>query len=103
MKYLQIFYDATLNMSGSNYVTLSLYLLQLCIIQDVLNVGCLEYDSILSVVATSMQKKYDKYYGSLNKINLMLYIAFIVDPRYKLKVLVFLVETMQWDRLDRIN
>jgi hypothetical protein len=89
VKYLQIFYDATLNMSGSNYVTSSLYFMQLCIIQDVLNAGCFESDPILSAMATSMQAKYDKYWGSLDKINLMLYIAFIVDPRYKLKVLVF--------------
>jgi hypothetical protein len=63
--------------------------MQLCIIQDFLNAGCFESDPILSAMTTSMQTKYDKYWGSLDKINLMLYIAFIVDPRYKLKVLVF--------------
>jgi hypothetical protein len=61
VKYLQIFYDATLNMSGSNYVTSSLYFMQLYIIQDVLNAGCFESDPILSVMATSTQTKYDKY------------------------------------------
>jgi hypothetical protein len=86
VKYLQIFYDATLNMSCSNYVTSSLYFMQLCIIQES---RCLEYNLISSVMAISMQKKYYKYWGNLNKINLMLFIAFVVDSRYKMKVLVF--------------
>jgi hypothetical protein len=41
MKFLKTFYDATLNMSGSTYVTSNLYFMQLCIIQKTLNAGCL--------------------------------------------------------------
>jgi hypothetical protein len=56
VKYLKTFYNATLIISGSNYVTSSLYFMQLCIIQNALNDGCLNSDPILSVVAISMRR-----------------------------------------------
>ncbi len=89
MKYLKTFYDATVIISGSNYVTASLFFMQLCIIQDALNDGCLSSDHIMSTVAVSMRSKYEKYWGSMDKMNLMLYIAFVLDPRYKMKILVW--------------
>jgi len=89
VKYLKTFYDATLIISGSNYITASLFFMQLCIIQDALNDGCLSSDHIMSTVAISMRSKYEKYWGSMDKMNLMLYVAFVVDPRYKMKVLVW--------------
>jgi hypothetical protein len=89
VKYLKTFYDATLIISGSNYVTASLFFMQLCIIQDALNNGCLSFDNILSTVVISMRSKYEKYWGSMDKMNLMLYIAFVLDPRYKMKILVW--------------
>lgn len=55
MKYLKTFYDATLIISGSNYVTASLFFMQLCIIQDALNNGCFSSDHIMSTVAISMR------------------------------------------------
>jgi hypothetical protein len=89
VKYLKTFYDATLIISGSNYVTASLFFMQLCIIQDALNDGCLSSDHIMSTVAISMRSKYEKYWGSMDKMNLMLYVAFVVDPRYKMKILMW--------------
>jgi hypothetical protein len=89
VKYLKTFYDVTLIISGSNYVTASLFFMQLCIIQDALNDGCLSFDHIMNTVAVSMRSKYEKYWGSMDKMNLMLYIAFVLDPRYKMKILVW--------------
>jgi len=37
----------------------------------------------------NMKIKYEKYWGSLDKMNLMSYVAFVVDPRYKMKALIF--------------
>jgi predicted NAD-dependent protein-ADP-ribosyltransferase YbiA (DUF1768 family) len=61
VKYFKTFYDATLNISGSNYVTSSFYFMQLCIIQNALNDGCLSFDLILSAMAISMESMYEKY------------------------------------------
>jgi hypothetical protein len=106
VKYLKTFYDATLIISSSNYVTASLFFMQLCIIQDALNDGCLNSDPILSAMAISMRSKYEKYWGSMDKINLMLYIAFVVDPRYKMKILVWWLKRCngpQWaDKIEKM-
>jgi hypothetical protein len=87
VKYLKAFYDVTLIIFGSNYVTASLFFMQLCIIQDVLNDGCLNVDPIISAMAISMRSK--KCWGSMDKMNLMLYTTFVVDSRYKMKILVW--------------
>jgi hypothetical protein len=42
--FLQTFYEATLKLSGSTHVTSNSYFLQLCIIQNTLNDGCLSED-----------------------------------------------------------
>ncbi|XP_062158842.1 zinc finger BED domain-containing protein RICESLEEPER 2-like [Alnus glutinosa] len=46
--FLQTFYEATLKFSGSTHVTSNSYFLQLCIIQNTLNDGCLSEDEVLS-------------------------------------------------------
>ncbi|XP_016185714.1 uncharacterized protein LOC107627392 [Arachis ipaensis] len=35
-------------------------------------------------MASKMQRKYDKYWGTPNVINMLLLIAIMLDPRYKL-------------------
>jgi hypothetical protein len=89
VKFLKIFYDATLKFSGSTYATSNSYLMQLCIIQRTLNDGCLSSDPIMSSVSFNMKSKCEKYWGTMDKINLMLYVAFVLDPRFKIKGLVF--------------
>ena len=36
-----------------------------------------------------MKKKIDKYWESIDNINLMLFVAVVLDPRYKLKYVKF--------------
>ena len=40
-------------------------------------------------MAVEMKKKYDKYWGSIDNINLMLFVAVVLDPRYRLKYVKF--------------
>ena len=40
-------------------------------------------------MAQRMKLKYDKYWGNVDRINLMLFMAIAVDPRYKLKYVKF--------------
>jgi O-acetylhomoserine/O-acetylserine sulfhydrylase-like pyridoxal-dependent enzyme len=42
---------------------------------------------ILSVVSWEIKKKYEKYWETMDKINLLLYVTHILDPRTKLKAL----------------
>jgi hypothetical protein len=87
--FLQTFNETTLKFSGSTHVTSNSYFLQLCIIQNTLNDGCLSEDQVLSSVSFSMKQKYEKYWGTMDMINLMLYVGFVLDPRNKIKALVF--------------
>jgi hypothetical protein len=63
--------------------------MQLYIIQHTLSGGCLSLDPILSVVSLSMKLMYEKYWGNMDNINFMMYVAFILDPCSKLGALVF--------------
>ncbi|XP_024031453.1 zinc finger BED domain-containing protein RICESLEEPER 2-like [Morus notabilis] len=46
-------------------------------------------DSIFSSIAVSMKKKYDKYWGSVENINCLLFVAVVLDPRYKMDYLTY--------------
>jgi predicted membrane chloride channel (bestrophin family) len=41
------------------------------------------------LVSFDMKTKYDKYWETMKKINLLLYVAFVLNPRSKMKALVF--------------
>ncbi|XP_062085737.1 zinc finger BED domain-containing protein DAYSLEEPER-like [Humulus lupulus] len=43
-------------------------------------------DTLLGAMAVSMKRKYDKYWGRIEKLNMLTFIANILDPRYKLEV-----------------
>ncbi|XP_059436865.1 zinc finger BED domain-containing protein RICESLEEPER 3-like [Corylus avellana] len=89
VRFLKSFYDATLKFSSSKNVTSNSYFIQLCIIQNTLNDGICSNNPILSSVSFDMKTKYDKYWEIVERINLLLYVAFVLDPRYKMKGLVF--------------
>jgi hypothetical protein len=78
--------------SGSNCVTSHSYFMQLCIIQHTLSESCLSCDPIMRSVSLSMKEKYKKYWGDIenNKnINFLMYVAFVLDPRSKIRVLMY--------------
>jgi hypothetical protein len=49
--------------------------------------GCMSSNSILSAVSWDMKRKYEKYWGTMDQFNLLLYVAHVLDPRIKFKVL----------------
>ncbi|KAL5558847.1 hypothetical protein UlMin_035058 [Ulmus minor] len=62
VKFLKTFYKVTTRISGSLYVTSNLFFKEICI-------------------------KFDKYWGNLEKMNVLLYIATILDPRCKMEAI----------------
>ncbi|XP_030930728.1 zinc finger BED domain-containing protein RICESLEEPER 3-like [Quercus lobata] len=40
-------------------------------------------------MAASMRKKYDKYWENIKNIKFLLYVAVVLDPRYKLRYIMF--------------
>lgn len=88
--FLKPFCDVTLRVSGTLYVTSN------TCIEDIYSIRSLLDDAIsnasLCEIALAMKVKFDKYFGDIEKINLLLYFALILDPRNKVKYLVILLE-----------
>ncbi|TXG46520.1 hypothetical protein EZV62_006732 [Acer yangbiense] len=84
INFLATFYDITLDFSASLRVTSNIYFKSWCTIRNQLNSLTSERDPLVSKIAVSMQQKFDKYWGGLEKTNNLLIVAVVLDPRYKL-------------------
>ncbi|KAI3926241.1 hypothetical protein MKW98_028377 [Papaver atlanticum] len=82
VRLLKRFYDATLKFSGSTYVTSNLFLDEVISTNDILQEWVKNGNMLLADMADWMVLKYEKYWA-VDKINKMLYIAVLLDPRRK--------------------
>jgi hypothetical protein len=89
VKFLKKFYDVTLHMSGTSYATSNRHFRVLLGIHEHLKSYCQSGDMLLSNMAQRMKVKYDKYWGGIEKVNMLLFVAIVLDPRYKLVVVEF--------------
>ena len=89
VKFMKMFYDATCRFSGSLHVTANTSFLEICRLQKELVRLCESQNTCLMSMAISMRMKFDKYWGSLDRLNLLLLIAVLLDPRSKLGLLTF--------------
>lgn len=89
VKFLKFFYDATLKFSGSLVVTSTYPFHEMFTILSELKSTIESGDHMLRAMAGNMKAKYDKYWGSIDKINKLLIIAVVLDPRYKLEYVAF--------------
>ncbi|GAU33852.1 hypothetical protein TSUD_393600 [Trifolium subterraneum] len=85
VKFLKLFFEITKKVSGSTYVTSSTYFMEHCNILDAFNtwMGCHKDDPILANMAINMKAKYEKYWGDVSKMNILVFVAVIFDPRCK--------------------
>jgi hypothetical protein len=94
IKFLQVLYDVTLKISGSLYSTSNLFFDILCSVHSCLTEYSESSDPLLSIMANRMKVKNDKYWGDVEKINPLLFVASLLDPRYKMIALEY------WFRLS---
>ncbi|XP_073153666.1 zinc finger BED domain-containing protein RICESLEEPER 2-like [Henckelia pumila] len=94
VKFLETFYDLTLRVSGSLYVTSNVHF------QEIGEVSCLlrmlvDSDDIdLSFMAERMKAKFDKYWGAPEKMNKMIFVACVLDRRFKFEYVSFVLLSM---------
>ncbi|GJT51118.1 zinc finger BED domain-containing protein RICESLEEPER 2-like protein [Tanacetum coccineum] len=83
-KFLEHFYELTLKVSGTVYVTSNSFLDDITSIDAALN-NCINGvpDTNLAAMAKMMKCKFHKYYGSLGKCNMATVVASVLDPRNK--------------------
>ncbi|XP_077249164.1 zinc finger BED domain-containing protein RICESLEEPER 2-like [Tasmannia lanceolata] len=88
-QFLKFFYEATLRLTGSLYVTSNSYFHEVFKFERLLYESSKSGDVYLSMMASKMKGKFDKYWGNIDKINMMLLVAVVLDPRFKLKYIKF--------------
>jgi len=88
-KFLQMFYEVTFQISSSLYSTSNIYFGILQKVGNCLMEYCESDDDLLSFMATKMKMKYDKCWGDFEKINPLLFVVSMLDPRYKMIILEF--------------
>lgn len=98
VKFLKIFYDATLQFSGTKVVTANQPLLWMCTIVAELEKCLKSDDPLMASIGTSMKTKFDKYWSKLEDMNKILLIVVVLDPRYKMLYLEYFFPKLQQDK-----
>ncbi|XP_023750324.2 zinc finger BED domain-containing protein RICESLEEPER 2-like [Lactuca sativa] len=91
LPFLRGFYTSTLHISGSLYVTRNNYFHEVFGIGAMIKKKMITSDDGFKKMATKMKEKYDKYWSNSSNINVLLFIAPILDPRYKLGYVSFII------------
>lgn len=82
-KFLESFFNLTLRVSGSLYVTSNVHFHEIGELSCVLKTLTESDDFCLRMMAKKMKAKFDKYWGAPEKMNKMIFIACVIDPRFK--------------------
>ncbi|CAL8084616.1 unnamed protein product [Prunus armeniaca] len=86
--FLKKFYDTTLKLSATKTVTSNIIFHELVSLQVEIELKMSDpRDPVLQRVASSKKKKFDKYWGSFESVNKMIFVALVLDPRFKLQML----------------
>ncbi|XP_010507036.1 PREDICTED: zinc finger BED domain-containing protein RICESLEEPER 2-like [Camelina sativa] len=85
VKFLNVFYQATLVVSASTTLNAHKCYSEIVNIAMKLQLLCLNSDTDVKVNAEKMYKKSDKYWDGIQNINIMLIIASVFDPRKKME------------------
>ena len=84
-----MFHDITLKISGSNYVTSNYFFSEISDLNVLINGWISSSELSVHNMGINMKLKFDKYWGDPQKMNALIFIAAILDPRYKLEFLAF--------------
>ena len=76
-------------MSGSSYVTSNDYFEGITFLYKYLNHAVNSLNPKLQAMGLKMKEKFDKYYGSLDKVNIMVLVAVALDPTKQLNYVKF--------------
>nr|KAJ0227301.1 hypothetical protein LSAT_V11C100048690 [Lactuca sativa] len=80
---LKVFKVCTNIISGSDYPTANLYLIEVFRVKQTLDKGSLCTNDFICDMVKKMKEKFDKYWG---ECHLVMAIAYVLDPRFKMKL-----------------
>ncbi|KAL4290133.1 hypothetical protein GQ457_14G014970 [Hibiscus cannabinus] len=91
LPFLEIFYEATLSFSGPRYVTGNNFVEEIFDIGYTINRYLDDSNVGLKSMARQMKMKFDKYWANVNNVNVLMFIALVLDPRHKLRYVEWIV------------
>ncbi|XP_052207514.1 zinc finger BED domain-containing protein RICESLEEPER 2-like [Diospyros lotus] len=94
VRVLQQFYELTLRVSSTSYVTSNTFFHEISTVHCLLHEQQEGDDLELSEMVGKMKEKFDKYWGDPEKINHLLYIAVVLNPRHKLEFMEYALQEM---------
>ncbi|KAK9286347.1 hypothetical protein L1049_014740 [Liquidambar formosana] len=80
-QFLEVFNEVTNIVSGSEYPTSNLFLTEIWRVKEILNDKLVDERPYIKAMARKMNEKFEKYWG---ECNLLMAIAGVLDPRYKM-------------------
>jgi hypothetical protein len=83
---LAVFNDVTNVVSGSDYPTSNLFLLEVWRMKEIVDVKAGDRNEYIRLMAAKMSDKFDKYWGDTN---MLMALTAVLDPRYKMKLISF--------------
>ncbi|RZC67623.1 hypothetical protein C5167_011320 [Papaver somniferum] len=93
-KFLKVFFDLTVKFSYCTRVTSHEFLFNISVIHRTMNTWVKSSDPFLSGMGTKMLDKFNKYWGEYEKMNTLMFIDVLLDPREKMKGLNFILDTL---------
>ncbi|KAF2316103.1 hypothetical protein GH714_041075 [Hevea brasiliensis] len=86
---LSYFYELTLRISGSRYITSNMVFGEISDLAFILNQWVDSTNIEVKNMGDRMKKKFDKYWGDIDKMNKLIYFATVLDPRDKFEYMEF--------------
>ncbi|KAG6537395.1 hypothetical protein ZIOFF_002485 [Zingiber officinale] len=88
VNFLKRFHDTTLQLSATKKTTSPLIWEEIVAMRMIIDETILDTtDPSLQEVAKRMESKFIKYWGNLEKVNKLVFLGHILDPRYKLQMI----------------
>ncbi|KAL4281262.1 hypothetical protein GQ457_03G008280 [Hibiscus cannabinus] len=91
LPFLQMFYEATLSFFGSRYVTGNTFVEEVYDIGYTINRSVDDLNDGVKSMARQMKLKFDKYWKNVNNVNVLMFIALLLDPRHKLRYVEWII------------
>ena len=95
--FLHHFYEMTLRIYGSQYVTANSFFSEIYDLDHILNKWKSDVDPSKRAMAFSMKAKCDKYWGDPQKMNMLIFIGTVLDPRDKLEYMELILKHIYGD------
>ena len=92
----------TLRISGSQYVTANSFFSEIYDLYHILNEWKSDVDPSKRAMAFSMKSKCDKYWGDPQKMNMLIFIGTMLDPRDKLEYMELILKHIYGDSVGGV-